>query len=457
MIDARFEGGGAQRYFLPLAIDWGAERAGPEHAAALARVRQKAETGLLFDAFAHEGFCRDLVERIVQRDDRPVGCGDGMLRFLSTTALEALAPDDLDELEVRRPAGEGTNSTFLVGDSLFLKAYRRLREGVNPEWEMGRFLTEVSPCRATVPVAGAIEYRGPEGEVATLALLQAATKNQGDGWSYTLSYLERFVDDALTRAAGERPEAVSHAEYLALIRTLARRTADLHRALAAGEGDPAFEPEPFGPDRLAAWVARIEEELAETMRLLRSPAEPLPENVEIDMQRLDDLEAALRAKLAELGGRSVSATSTRYHGDLHLGQVLLTGADWVIVDLEGEPGRDFDERREKAPPLKDVAGMLRSFDYARGVAARSVGAEREIDRAELDVLLDNWAAATREAFLDEYRYAMEGCASFPAEPDDVETLLELGILQKLLYEVRYELRNRPEWLALPLNALDAAG
>jgi len=457
MIDARFEGGGAQRYFLPLAIDWGAERAGPEHAAALARVRQKAETGLLFDAFAHEGFCRDLVERIVQRDDRPVGCGDGMLRFLSTTALEALAPDDLDELEVRRPAGEGTNSTFLVGDSLFLKAYRRLRKGVNPEWEMGRFLTEVSPCRATVPVAGAIEYRGPEGEVATLALLQAATKNQGDGWSYTLSYLERFVDDALTRAAGERPEAVSHAEYLALIRTLARRTADLHRALAAGEGDPAFEPEPFGPDRLAAWVARIEEELAETMRLLRSPAEPLPENVEIDMQRLDDLEAALRAKLAELGGRSVSATSTRYHGDLHLGQVLLTGADWVIVDLEGEPGRDFDERREKAPPLKDVAGMLRSFDYARGVAARSVGAEREIDRAELDVLLDNWAAATREAFLDEYRYAMEGCASFPAEPDDVETLLELGILQKLLYEVRYELRNRPEWLALPLNALDAAG
>src|SRR5690606_10792283 len=271
-----------------------------EHAAALARVRQKAETGLLFDAFAHEGFCRDLIERIVRRDDEPVGCGRGTLHFLATTALDWLAPENLDEEELRRPATEGTNSTYLVGDSLFLMAYRRLRPGVNPEWEMGRFLTEVSPTRAVVPVAGAIEYRGPDGEVATLALLQAAAKNQGDGWSYTLSYLERFLDDALTRAAGDTPEAVNHAEYLALIRTLARRTADLHRALAAATGDPAFEPEPCGPDRLAAWVRRIEQELTETMELLRAPSEPLPENVEVDMRRLDALEAALRAKLGAL-------------------------------------------------------------------------------------------------------------------------------------------------------------
>src|SRR5690606_155090 len=162
-----------------------------------------------------------------------------MLRFIATTALEALAPTNLDELDVRRPATEGSNSTFLIGDALFLKAYRRIRRGVNPEWEMGRFLTEVSPCRAVVPVAGAIEYRGRDGEVATLALLQAAMRNQGDGWSYTLSYLERFLDDVLTRAAGETPEGVSHADYLVLMRRLARRTAELHRALGAKKGDPA--------------------------------------------------------------------------------------------------------------------------------------------------------------------------------------------------------------------------
>src|SRR5690606_29875836 len=141
-VDARFESGGEQTYFLPLAIAWGAERAGPEHAAALARVRQKADTGLLFDAFAREAFSRDLVERILRRDDGPVGCGRGTLHFVAASALDALAPHDLDEEEVRRPATEGSNSTFLVGDGLFLKAYRRLRKGVNPEWEMGRFLTE---------------------------------------------------------------------------------------------------------------------------------------------------------------------------------------------------------------------------------------------------------------------------------------------------------------------------
>src|SRR5690606_41380060 len=130
-----------------------------------------------------------------------------------------------DGEEVRGPATEGTTSPFLRGDALFFKADRRLRTGVNPEWEMGRFLTEASPCRAIVPVAGAIEYRGPDGEVATLALLQAGAKNQGDGWIYTLSYLERVLDDAVTRAGGETPEAVNHTEYLSLIRTLARPTA----------------------------------------------------------------------------------------------------------------------------------------------------------------------------------------------------------------------------------------
>jgi len=454
-VDARLEGGGSQTYFLPLAIEWGAERAGPEQAAALARVRQKSATGLLFDAFAREDFCRDLIERIMRRDDEPVGCGRGTLRFVATSALESLAPPNLDELDVRRPATEGTNSTFLIGDALFFKAYRRIRRGVNPEWEMGRFLTEDSPCRAVVPVAGAIEYHAPDGEVSTLALLQAATKNQGDGWSYTLGYLDRFVDDSLTRAAGDTPEPVSHAEYLALIRTLARRTADLHRALAVSTGNPAFEPEPFGPDALAAWVARIEQELGETIEMLREPTEPLPENVTVDRQRLDELETALRARLAALAKRSVTATSTRYHGDYHLGQVLLTAGDFVIVDLEGEPGRDFDERREKVPPLKDVAGMLRSFDYARRVAARSAGAERQIDRAELDVMLEDWLTATRDAFLDEYRFAMEGCTAYPQDPQDVATLLELGTIEKLLYEVRYELRNRPDWLAVPLNALGA--
>lgn len=318
---------------------------------------------------------------------------------------------------------------------------------------MGRFLTETSPCHSIVPVAGAIEYRSADGKVATLALLQAATKNQGDGWNFTLSYLERALDDALTRAAGAVSEEVRHTEYLVLVRALARRTADLHRALAVSTGDPLFDPVPLGRDELATWAARVSDELDETLSLLRAPAEPLLEGVELDPSSLDRMEQALRAKLASFASQDVTAVATRYHGDYHLGQVLLTAADFVIVDLEGEPGRTFEERRAKASPLKDVAGMLRSFDYAKGVAARTVGAERQIDRDELDGLLDAWRSDTREAFLDEYRVAMEGCAAYPREPAQAQALIELGTLEKLLYEVRYELRNRPDWVGLPLQDL----
>src|SRR5690606_11439954 len=453
-VEARLSGGRTQTYFLPLAIDWGEDRPGREQAAALARVRQRAQTGILFDALAQEEFVRDLIDRIARGDREPVGCGGGTLTFEATRALETLLPDDLDAEPVRRPATEGTNSTFLVGDRLFLKAYRRLRWGMNPEWEMGRFLTEVSPCSAVVPVAGAIQYHDESGRQATLALLQAATKNQGDGWTFTANYLERFLDDALARAPESPPEdATRHADYLVLIRTLAQRTADLHRALAVSTGDPAFEPEPFEADALRAWVDRIGAELDETITMLRTTE--LPEGLEIDPESLERLDDALRSRLDQLRRRPISAVRTRYHGDYHLGQVLLTAGDFVIVDLEGEPARSYEQRRMKAPPLKDVAGMLRSFDYARSAAARSYGAERQVDRTELDPLLDDWRDAVREAFLEQYRLAMEGSIAYPESPKEFAPLLELGTLEKLLYEVRYEPRIRPNWLPVPLRDLDA--
>src|SRR5690606_27779977 len=282
----------------------------------------------------------------------------------------------------------------------------------------------------------------------------AATKNQGDGWTFTANYLERFLDDALARAPESPPEdATRHADYLVLIRTLAQRTADLHRALAVQTDDPAFAPEPFDAEALRAWIGRLETELGETIAMLRTAE--LPDGLEIDTEQLERLDRALRARLGELRGRRVSALRTRYHGDYHLGQVLLTAGDFVIVDLEGEPARDFHERRIKAPPLKDVAAMLRSFDYAKGAAARGYGAEREVDRAALEPLLDSWRDAARETFLEQYRLAMEGSPASRESTDAAALLLELGPLEKLLYEVRYRLKSRPDWLPLPLRDLEA--
>ncbi|HEX5419707.1 MAG TPA: maltose alpha-D-glucosyltransferase, partial [Gammaproteobacteria bacterium] len=334
MITAKFESGREQRYFLPLAVDWGPERPRPAAALALARVRQHSSTGLLFDAFAEEDFCRDLVERM--KSGEPLACGSNRIEFRSTSALGRLS-DGLDEAQVRRPATEGSNAAFLIGDALFLKAYRRLREGVNPEWEMARFLTEASPCAATVPAAGAVEYVAPDGARSTFALLQGSVKNQGDAWTYTLHYLERTVEDSLTRAEADVAPVVEHSDYLVLVRTLARRTADLHRALGVTTGDPAFDPEPFGASRLAEWRDAVHAEIDATLDLL---GEHLPELLEADIgaaaepeearARLRRLETLLHERVAALTEQNVEALATRVHGDYHLGQALICGADFVI-------------------------------------------------------------------------------------------------------------------------------
>jgi maltose alpha-D-glucosyltransferase/alpha-amylase len=177
-----------------------------------------------------------------------------------------------------------------------------------------------------------------------------------------------------------------------------------------------------------------------------------PEEARAQLRRLGTL---LHERVAALAEQNVEALATRVHGDYHLGQALLCGADFVIVDLEGEPGRTFDERRSKTTALKDVAGMLRSFDYARSTALRSLLSERMADTAEIQALLDHWRDETQAMFLSAYRDAMQGCSVYPQKPGEAERLIELAKIEKLLYEIRYELRNRPDWLAVPWRDLSA--
>ncbi len=326
---------------------------------------------------------------------------------------------------------------------------------------MGRFLTEASPCPATVPAAGAIEHVAADGTRSTLALLQASVRNQGDAWTYTLHYLERSVEDGLTHADHTPAVEINHTDYLGLMRTLAQRTADLHRALGVRTGDAAFDPEPLDDERLGEWRQRLERESDATLELLRRHADLLvaehtdltPEQVA--SERLPALERLIRARVAALTAAPVRALATRFHGDYHLGQVLISGADFIIVDLEGEPGRSFDERRRKTTPLTDVAGMLRSFDYARGAAARNLAAAGMSDEAEIWMLVDRWRDETREMFLAAYREAMQGCPVYPGAEEEASRLIELAELEKLLYELRYELQNRPDWVGLPWRDLNA--
>jgi maltose alpha-D-glucosyltransferase/alpha-amylase len=411
---------GKATYSLPMALAWEEDE---EHVRQLAqstivRVRQQANVGVIGDAMADEGFCRNVVKAI--GEGRSLSTSHGSIRFTPTEAFSRIAGEDLAALTVGPLQAQSTNTSVTLSERLFLKCYRRLRPGVNPELEVGRFLTEVAEFRNCVPVAGAVEYLSKNKEPVTLALLQSYVPNQGDGWSYTLEYLQRWLE---TRRG--TPDA-SHAAYLLLIQTLATRTAELHRALATPSRDPAFTPEPQTLADVEAWKSRVKAEAEQTLAMLK--------NSELQERKAQIL--ALVDSCAPPRGRALKA---RHHGDYHLGQVLLANNDWYIIDFEGEPSRPLAESRRKASPLRDVAGMLRSFSYAKWSATKGND-------------LDEWERETRRTFLSAYAAATRGSGLFGSF-DDAAGLMKLFELEKVLYELRYELGNRPDWVQVPLSGL----
>jgi maltose alpha-D-glucosyltransferase/alpha-amylase len=440
-------GGEPARYFVPLALAWEddeEERMRSLYATAIAKVRQQASVGLLGDALADERFCQAVVKAIGA--GREIPSAQGRLRFAPTAAFAELAGEDFAALPVGRPQAQSSNTVVTLGERLFLKSYRRVRPGVNPELEVGRFLTEVARFPNCVPVAGAIEYAAADGTPMTLALLQAYVSNQGDGWNYTLEYLDRFLE--AQRTAAGPPAADAHGAYLSLAHTLGTRTAELHRALATPSGDPAFDPEPLAATDLEQWKARVRDEALATFALLERQRGQYPVPARDEMHELLERRERLLRRIERCGLPAGAPPKTRYHGDYHLGQVLLCRNDFVIIDFEGEPVRALAERRIKHSPLRDVAGMLRSFNYARWTALRHA-TQAHGDDERLEPLARAWEAEVRRAFLGAYEKTLRGAGLFDSL-DAVRGLLELFELEKSLYELRYEIGNRPGWVRIPL-------
>ena len=441
-----------QLYFLPLAIIWGDddERTRALLHFTLARVRQRAQVGILCDAFADEAFCRALVDGMAA--GTRLAFADGHLAFSATAAFAQRLPDASVDLPVRRPSAEGSNTAVILDERFFLKAYRNLQAGVNPEAEMGRFLTDVAGFRNVVPLAGTIEYMGPEGERVGHLLLQGYVANQGDAWGWTQDYLERFLEACRVKPAREMAQQLDlqHATFLALMETLGRRTGELHAALATANDDPAFDPEPVSPDDLRRSRERIHSELRHTLAELEDRTDLAP-TVRIEAEALLDRRQALGERIDELVPEAVEAVKIRHHGDYHLGQVLVAENDFIIIDFEGEPARSLSERRAKRLALRDVAGMLRSFSYAAHAAVYRVTAERPGDLDFLEPYARDWEARARQRFLDGYVRAVSGTPVYPTTPGQGRALIDLFTLEKALYEIRYELSNRPAWVPIPIR------
>jgi maltose alpha-D-glucosyltransferase / alpha-amylase len=440
-------------YFLPLSLAW--DDGTDEHLrallpATLARVRQQSRVGVLADALADEAFCRAVVQAM--GEGRALPCGSGTIRFSASAAYAGLKADS-SELVVRPPAAQGSNSTVRLGEHLFLKAYRRLHVGVSPELEIGRFLTETVHFTNAVPLAGAMEYSGSDGTVMTLALLQGYVENQGDGWSYTLDYLERYLDACRTTADSPAQTDALHGGYTALLHTLGQRTAELHRAFATRSGDPAFDPEPIERSDLAAWTKQVQSQARQTLELLAQRRDALGAVAQAEADAVLAQAKQLLRRIETAATARVAAHKTRYHGDYHLGQVLLVRNDFFIVDFEGEPNRPLVERRAKHSPLKDVAGMLRSFNYVTYTALARLTAERPGDRAVLEPHARHWEREARHAFLEAYAASATAAGLYPAWAE-MHGLLDLLLIEKALYELRYELTSRPDWALIPLLGLN---
>jgi len=449
---AEIEGGAeAATYFVPLALAW--EDSEEERMRALApvtvaKVRQQANIGVLADALGDEAFCRAVVEAIGAHQE--IKTANGKICFAPTRAFGELAGKFPAALAVSRPKAQSSNTILTLGERLFLKGYRRLRPGINPELEVGRFLTEVAHFRNCVPVAGAVEHTAADGTPMTLALLQAYVPNQGDGWAYAIEYLQRFLEH--WRNSAEAPPADVHGGYLSLMSVLGTRTAELHRALALKTGDAAFDPEPVGPQDVTQWRSGVREEALATLGLLDQRMGELTLPVRNDAKALIAQRDRLVARIEGGGAAGGQLVKTRIHGDYHLGQVLLSKHDFLIIDFEGEPARPLAERRQKHSPLKDVAGMLRSFNYAHWTALRA-STQGGDDNARLAPLARAWEAEARREFLAAYEAAAGG--SIYSSFGEVRGLLELFELEKALYELRYELNNRPGWVDIPLRGIIA--
>jgi len=359
---------------------------------------------------------------------------------------------------------EQSNTSIVFGDRYILKLFRRVEEGVNPDLEIGQFLTKNR--FASVPaVEGWIEARTGE-RTFTASVLQSFIPNATDGWNFTLDALGRFFNRVLTgpedppppcpiRELLEEPVPAWAAEvfgvYTASVALLGTRTAELHTVLGSETADPAFAPEAFTPFAQRSFYQSLRNLTHHVLELLERKVVELPGETQVDARRVLSLKDALLHKFRSLLDTRLSSLRIRCHGDFHLGQVLFTGKDFAFIDFEGEPARPLGERRLKRSPLRDVAGMLRSFHYVAFAALRD-GIARPEDRPRLEPWARAWHARMGAVFLAAYLKAAAGPV-FTWSPQELHLLLEAHLLEKAVYEIGYELENRPDWLRIPLQGL----
>jgi len=464
-------------YTLPVAFAPDASRLKPAAGAVLARVESGTpeESGVLYVPVGDAGFTAAVVEAI--------GRGE-TVRARGVAAFSAFAAADFAALRGTGPlapavlSGEEGATVVRLGGRLILKLFHRWEPGINPELEVGRFLAERTTFRHVPRLAGWLEIRPrTPGEASTLGILQEMIPNEGDAWRWTLDALGRYFERAQTGwGRGEHGTAPVPAEtllelaareptaddferlgtYLPSIQLLGERTAEMHIALAANRDDRDFAPEPFSELYQRSLYDSLRTLARSSFRRLRQELDGMPDAERALAEQALALEERVIGRFRGLVGAKLAAERIRCHGDYHLGRVLFTGRDFVILGFEGEPRRPLSERRLKRSPLRDVAAMLRSFHYAASAKLFEEAAAGLVSRgalAELETWARYWERWVSASFLRSYLERARGASFLPASREDVAMLLDIYRLEKALSELTQELSRRPAWAGIPLQGI----
>jgi len=445
LIRVEYAAGPADTYLLPLLLT-NAPEAEP-----IARLNNGFA---LVDALHHASFRGGLLRLIA--DARTLPLSNGAIQGERGTAFPA---EVTPAAPSRVLSVEQSNSSVIFGDRIFLKLYRKLEDGENPDVELIRFLSEQRHFTYVPPFCGAIEFQRPGREPQVLALALGLVANQGDAWAFTLSEVAAAYGRVLDKdGSGLRiPPLLSDepdpqetwtfvGSFAARAHQLGVRTGQMHLALASEPEDPAFSPQPFGPAEQAVLSTAVGQSVDRMTAMLHAGT--------VSGEFIGQLNAVIpeiRRRGAEIATHPVQALKIRTHGDYHLGQVLNTGTDFIIIDFEGEPQRSLAARKEKQSPLRDLAGMLRSFHYAAHCELMKRTSPEEQQR--LSPWAECWAQCVGRAFLRGWLETTHGATFVPLTPEELVRLLEAFLLEKAVYEVCYELNNRPDWVKIPVQGI----
>jgi maltose alpha-D-glucosyltransferase/alpha-amylase len=468
LVDVRYGDGASDIYSLPLVwldSDRVQTLSGKHPEVVFAPCRNGQ--GAICDATFDDGFCQWLLGSI-EREER-VDFSAGFLRATAGRFYQDLRGDKTVVLAAQRSGGEQSNTSIRYGGNLILKLFRHIEVGANPDCEVTQYLGEQRGLKNIPKFGGMLSFQSDSGEVATLGMLQELIDNQGDGWAWTLEELARYYE---TCAASQvTPDLLGTSQrsimaladhglpaqaadaigiYLDASAHLARRTAEMHVALAADTDDEAFRPQALSTKDLELLSLRLRERVGEVIQQLKSGLGRLPDEIVDLAGAVLGQRRSLLTHFHGLENLQPKLIKTRVHGDFHLGQVLRVKNDFVLLDFEGEPARPLSERRAMHSPLKDVAGMLRSFSYAAQAAFTAHAARRPQSAASLEPWAVLWERCVSAVFVNAYRAATHGARILPEDSATLARLLDAFVMDKALYELSYELGNRPTWVRIPL-------